>query len=192
MLRRLENCRPGRAFAKQFHAAGQTPLSPDSILIPAKMFARLDRRLEYDPATGCFNYTPSANRWMPGPHSRPYSHLYFQDETGVRHRISIHRLALIRAVGPLPSGIMACHSCDNPRCGRVDGEHVYNGTAGDNARDTHRAASIAAAAERNAAYFAYWEEQREQRCQEIERERREAPRSGRYRPNRRPAPEVRP
>lgn len=38
---------------------------------------------------------------------------------------------------PFPSERMACHTCDNPRC--VNPEHIYPGTARDNALDAiHR------------------------------------------------------
>ena len=45
-----------------------------------------------------------------------------------------HRLAWIAVHGPIPSGMVIRHQCDNPACVRVD--HLQLGTKGDNNRDT--------------------------------------------------------
>lgn len=45
-----------------------------------------------------------------------------------------HRRAWEDAYGPIPEGMMVCHHCDNPPCVRL--EHLFLGTAADNARDT--------------------------------------------------------
>jgi len=44
-----------------------------------------------------------------------------------------HRLAWVRANGAIPDGLFVLHRCDNPRC--VNPEHLFLGTAKDNARD---------------------------------------------------------
>lgn len=44
-----------------------------------------------------------------------------------------HRVAYILATGPIPSGMLLCHSCDNPPC--VNPAHLFIGTAKDNHDD---------------------------------------------------------
>lgn len=56
------------------------------------------------------------------------------DVNGVSKRA--HRTVWELANGPIPDGMLICHSCDNPKCVRL--EHLFLGTSKDNSIDMVR------------------------------------------------------
>jgi hypothetical protein len=55
------------------------------------------------------------------------------DSYGVFSRIKTHRIAWTLSNGPIPTGMLVCHSCDNPPC--CNPKHLWSGTQEDNEAD---------------------------------------------------------
>ena len=70
------------------------------------------------------------------PNLRPtgYGVLHYR-EGGELRRMTAHRAIFAHYNGPIPSGMVVRHRCDNPPC--VAREHLHLGTQGDNVRDIH-------------------------------------------------------
>ena len=125
---------------RPYHVAGQRPLSPHSIEIPAEAVVRFLDRLE--PAGGGCMTLRRLAVGRPRTSSRPraYAKVLWTDEAGNTHQIKAHRLALMLRIGPIPAGRLACHRCDNAAC--CSGAHLYAGTFADNEADKIHAKRI--------------------------------------------------
>ena len=69
--------------------------------------------------------------WTGGTDRQGYAKVAIDGRKGLGHRIAYERL-----VEPIPAGLMACHTCDNPSC--CNPRHIKLGTNTDNQRDAAR------------------------------------------------------
>lgn len=76
----------------------------------------------------CWEFTGGKNSPLPG---RNYGQARFN---GRKWRA--HRLAWVLANGPVPSGMLICHRCDNPPC--CNPSHLFLGSTRDNQLDCVR------------------------------------------------------
>lgn len=54
----------------------------------------------------------------------------------LQKKISAHRFSYEHFVGPIPSNMIVCHSCDKPQC--INPRHLFLGTNKDNTQDMMR------------------------------------------------------
>lgn len=73
-------------------------------------------------AEGCWGYK--------GGKSKKYGSIQFDNKS-----IPMHRASWIIHKGPIPDGMLICHTCDNPPC--TNPKHLFIGTHKDNVRDMY-------------------------------------------------------
>lgn len=83
---------------------------------------RLKKNIKQNPETFCWEWQGSLNQ-------DGYGRMRINKKKVMCHRVSYELF-----VGPIPSGKIICHRCDNPRC--VNPTHLFVGTDMDNARDS--------------------------------------------------------
>jgi hypothetical protein len=81
---------------------------------------RIENMTFYGP-DGCWYWTGYLN-------AKGYGCIRVSRKTLLAHRVNYELL-----VSPIPSGLIACHSCDNPSC--INPHHIFIGTMSDNMKD---------------------------------------------------------
>ena len=79
------------------------------MVIDAKRWVRFCSKFEFDPSSGCWNWT--AGTWRKG-----YGCFFVEYEDGRRGMVQAHRVAYTMLVGPIPEGLVIDHLCRNVKC----------------------------------------------------------------------------
>jgi hypothetical protein len=85
------------------------------------LMLKLNMNSRINPANGC-------QEWIAGNGSKGYGSTTICGKSFLAHRAS-----WIVFKGEIPDGKLVCHSCDNPKCIRV--EHLFLGSHSDNSDD---------------------------------------------------------
>jgi len=85
--------------------------------------ARLLRARSQRGPNGCLEWCGSRDSWG-----------YGLINVNGKKCIKTHRLAWALLHGPIPRGLLVCHSCDNPAC--IEPSHLWLGTDKENTRDS--------------------------------------------------------
>lgn len=84
--------------------------------------ARIERLSIPEPNSGCW-------LWLGSIKANGYGNMGFNGSFTQAHRVSFTAYH-----GPIMSGNVICHRCDNPSC--VNPDHLWQGTPSDNTRDS--------------------------------------------------------
>lgn len=98
-----------------------------SATLPGRLWGYIDKTPGQGPQGDCWCFKGYRNR-------QGYGRIGVGPPRGTT--VLAHRALYILEVGPIPAGLLVCHSCDNPPCCNPD--HLFPGTVKDNQEDMSR------------------------------------------------------
>lgn len=93
---------------------------------PKALYTRFWTHVRIPDSDGCWLWTGATR----GPAGRDYGMIWHNGRNRPAAQVSVE----LHTGQPWPSGMDACHRCDNPRCVRPD--HIFAGTPSDNWHDS--------------------------------------------------------
>lgn len=88
---------------------------------------RIESNVERLPWSGCWVWMGATSGTIRTREQRPVIRVNGKDAR-------VYRMVYEQDHGPIPAGMMVCHHCDVPLC--INPDHLFLGTASDNARDS--------------------------------------------------------
>ena len=115
-VKRILKRHQGRMEKRIWCKSGEDPNSTEHIL------ARIFNRIIINPDTNCWNWQGTVNL-------QGYATMGINRKTRLVHRVLYQLLG-----NTIPSKMLLCHHCDNPKC--VNPNHLFVGTQSDNMKDS--------------------------------------------------------
>jgi hypothetical protein len=119
----METCSRVDNLGVKWYYHGQTQYKEKNMIVTIEVVERFHEKWELNKENGCWE-------WIAATAGAGYGEMKIP---GTRKQIYAHRLSYLIHYGEIPEGMMACHTCDNPKC--VKPSHLFLGSCEDNLQD---------------------------------------------------------